>query len=214
MPEVDQLAYGTGRRLHMAVMFLDICGFSSRPAESHLEQNLLLNVLNLFFSEMTRIVEEYDGTVEKNTGDGLMAYFEDGSANSSELGVKRAVSAALTMMHANGGLIGPILAQNQIQPIDFRITLDSGEVTVARLGAQRRFNARVAVGTTANIASKMLSFAGPNEILLGEKAKLELPFSWQVAWTEFGTFDSGWVYRTTQMPYPFYRYNGRWVSPA
>jgi class 3 adenylate cyclase len=38
-------------------------------------------VLNLHCSEMTRVAEEYGGTVEKNTGDDLMAYFEDNSGD-------------------------------------------------------------------------------------------------------------------------------------
>jgi adenylate cyclase len=44
----------------------------------------MLRVLNLYFSEMIKIAEEYGGTVEKNTGDGLMAYFEDNSGEPKE----------------------------------------------------------------------------------------------------------------------------------
>ena len=36
-------------------------------------------MLSLFFSEMIRVVGDYGGTVEKNTGDGIMAYFAQGS---------------------------------------------------------------------------------------------------------------------------------------
>lgn len=49
----------------MAVMFIDICGFSSRPMETLEEQDLTLRVLNLFFTEMIRIAEEYGGNVER-----------------------------------------------------------------------------------------------------------------------------------------------------
>ena len=77
VPEAADLTLGTGRRLPMAVMFLDISNFSSRWSSTATEQANLLVILNLFFSEMTRIAEDYGGTVEKNTGDGLMAYFED-----------------------------------------------------------------------------------------------------------------------------------------
>ncbi len=214
VPEPERLAYGAGQRLHLAVMFLDICGFSGRPSETAAEQQVLLNSLNLLFTEMVRIVEEYGGTVEKNTGDGLMAYFEDGGGSPPEGGAKRAVSCALTMHHANEKLVQPIFEANRVPPIEFRITIDSGDVTVAKLGAPRRFNSRVAIGTTANIASKMLEFAGPSDVLLGEKAKLELPREWQLQWTRLGTLASGWVYRFTQAPYPFFRYTGRWISPS
>ena len=38
---------------------------------------MLLAALNLFFSELVKVAEDYGGTVEKNTGDGLMAYFDE-----------------------------------------------------------------------------------------------------------------------------------------
>jgi adenylate cyclase len=79
VPEDDDLAIGQGKRLAMAILFLYISGFSKRRSESKEEQGMILKILNLFFTEMIRIAEEYGGTVEKNTGDGLMAYFEDES---------------------------------------------------------------------------------------------------------------------------------------
>ena len=76
VPEDEDLVLGSGRQLNLAVLFLDISGSSNRPSGTHEAQNKFLPALNLFFSELVRIVEEYGGTVEKNTGDGLMAYFE------------------------------------------------------------------------------------------------------------------------------------------
>lgn len=103
LPDDESLAIGEGRRLSMAVLFLDISSFSERPAATQQEQEILLRVINLFFTEMIRIAEDYGGTVEKNTGDGLMAYFEDTSEHVEESGSKRAIAAALTMFHINAG---------------------------------------------------------------------------------------------------------------
>jgi adenylate cyclase len=114
VPSDEDLAIGEGRRLKMAVMFLDISSFSQRPSETEAEQDLLLRVLNLFFSEMIKIAEDYGGTVEKNTGDGLMAYFED---NGTESGTKRAIACGLTMMAANQHLIRPVLTATPVPEI-------------------------------------------------------------------------------------------------
>jgi len=100
VPGDEDLTIGTGRRLDMAVMFLDVCSFSGRPSETPAEQELMLQVLNLFFTEMVKIAEEYGGVVEKNTGDGLMAYFNDNDGTPPESGCKRAVACALTMMQS------------------------------------------------------------------------------------------------------------------
>ncbi|MFZ1504250.1 MAG: hypothetical protein WAS50_13925, partial [Nitrospira sp.] len=40
VPDDDTLSIGDGKRLSMAVMFIDICGFSSRPMETLEEQDL------------------------------------------------------------------------------------------------------------------------------------------------------------------------------
>lgn len=211
VPDDDSLVLGDGRRLQMAVMFLDICGFSSRGMETTDEQDMVLRILNLFFTEMIRIAEEYGGTVEKNTGDGLMAYFEDNGGTPAEKGTKRAVACALTMMEANEHLIRPILRATPAKEVDFRISIEYGPVTVAKLGAARRFYANVAIGTTANFAAKMLGLAKSGDIVLGEVAKNQLPLDWQSHWVELMPEHTGWVYRISGKPYPIYRYTGRWA---
>jgi class 3 adenylate cyclase len=209
IPEDSDLTLGEGRRLKMAVLFLDISRFSARDLETEVEQSMMLRALNLFFSEMIKIAEDYGGTVEKNTGDGLMAYFED---NSFENGSKRAVACALTMFAANEHLISPILNASKILPFDFRISIDYGYVTIAKLGAARRFSQYVAIGTTANFAAKMLNNAAPNEIVIGELAKNALPFGWQTQYTTILQATSGWVYKKSGLPYNLYKYIGRWIN--
>lgn len=208
VPGDKDLALGTGRRLTMAVMFLDLCGFSGRPAESAQEQEVLLRLFDFFFTEMVRIAEDYGGTVEKNTGDGLMAYFVDGE----ESGAKRAVACALTMMDTTSRLINPVLRGSGVQEIEFRVGIDCGTVTVARIGAAKRFGSLVAIGTTANVACKMLDIAQAGEILIGARAYHRLPPYWQ-GWCRLRTLDSGWTYRLTGLPYPFYQYAGQWAFP-
>lgn len=210
VPETEDLVIGTGRRLDAAIMFLDISGFSSWLAETVDEQKRVLAILNLFFTEMVRIAEDYGGTVEKNTGDGLMAYFEDRPDNEGSM---RAVACALTMFDTNVFLLSPILTSAKSGPIQFRVAIDHGPVTIGRLGAAKRFNAIVAVGTTANVASKMLSFAQAGELLIGDAVRGRLPAYWQVSWTQIIDAPTGWVYRISGLRYPFYRYTGRWARP-
>ena len=212
VPDDDSLAIGDGRRLSMAVMFIDICGFSNRGMETQDEQEMMLKVLNLFFTEMIRISEEYGGNVEKNTGDGLMIYFNDNEGSPPEGGPKRAVSCALTMLAATKELINPILVASKIESIDFRVSIDYGMVTIARIGAPRRFNANTAIGTTANFASKMMRRAGKNEIVIGAAALEKLPAAWQHRYATQMIEPTGWSYRKDGSPYLLYKYIGRWTS--
>jgi class 3 adenylate cyclase len=212
IPEPDELAIGTGRQLSAAVLFTDISKFSGRPSGSREEQQFLLNVLNLYFSEMIRVCEEYGGTVEKNTGDGLMAYFEDNSGDPPEGACKRAVAAALTMLYVTQNAINPVLERSGAKPIEFRVAIDYGLVTIAQLGAARRFGGLVAIGATANIASKMLNEANPGDIFIGEDVHKRLPVSW-VHYSQLAKFDTGWVYIPSGLHYSFYKYTGRWTGP-
>lgn len=212
VPEPDELAIGTGRQLSAAVLFTDISSFSSRASGTRDEQRLLLDVLNLYFSEMIRICEEYGGSVEKNTGDGLMAYFEDDSGDPAESGCKRAVAAALTMFYVTNNAINPVLLNSNTQGIDFRVGIDYGLVTIAQLGAARRFGGLVAIGATANLANKMLDEAGPGEIIIGEEVHKNLPTHWK-QFSQLAKLETGWVYIATGLNYSFYKYTGRWKGP-
>ncbi len=210
VPDDESLSIGDGKRLTMAIMFIDICGFSNRAMETLEEQDLTLRVLNLFFTEMIRIAEEYGGNVEKNTGDGLLIYFNDGEGNPPERGTKRAVACALTMLAANKHLINPILRNTPTTEIEFRTSIDYGSVTIARLGPPRRFNSNAAIGATANFASKMLKHAKAGDIVMGESAHKQLPQDWQTTWTELTPIITGWTYLINGKPYSLYRYFGRW----
>lgn len=213
IPAAEDIPIYDGRRLEATVMFLDISKFSQRPAWTEEEQVVLLRVLSLFFTEMIRVVEDYGGVVEKNTGDGLMAYFVRHPEDTISV-QQRALSAALTMFYAADNFINPVLKSSSLPPLDFRICMDHGPITVAKVGSARGFNGIVAIGTTANIASKMLTVADPNTILMGTMALAGIPASWQQAWARFKTSDTGWFYRNNGQPYVFWTYIGRWVEPT
>lgn len=213
IPEADDIAIHDGRRLEATVMFLDICKFSGRPCEGADEQMAIVQILSLFFTEMIRIIEDHGGFVEKNTGDGLMAYFAQNDLPGITI-QQRALSCALTMFSAAENIINPLLIRSNIAPLQFRICMDHGQITVAKVGAARRFNGIVAVGTTANIASKMLAVAQPDTILLGDMMRQGLPAEWVRQFVQLETANSGWVYRQSNSPYPFWQYTGRWKVPA
>lgn len=211
IPNPEEIPIGTGRRINASILFLDICGFSKIPANTQNEQESILRVFSLFFSEMIRIVEDHGGVVEKNTGDGLMCYFTKRTFV-QDSAQKRAVSAAMTMVHTNEKLINPILVASGIAPIKFRIGIDHGDVSIARLGAAKRFNHIVAIGSAANRACKMLGFADDDEILLGDNVLSEIPANWVYHATP-KTDETGWTFVETGAPYKFWSFGGRWVTP-
>ncbi|CAG2092125.1 adenylate/guanylate cyclase domain-containing protein [Xanthomonas arboricola pv. juglandis] len=209
IPENDDLAIYDGRSLNATILFLDICGFTSRPQETTQDQERLLRAISLFFSEMIRIIEDFGGTVEKNTGDGLMAYFVQTVSDSFSV-QQRALSAALTMFHTAASSLNPHIERRGIAPFEFRICLDHGPVTIARVGAAKGFNDIVAIGTPANLACKMLHVAKANEIMIGNAIALNLDASWK-NYVLASTHNTGYHYTHSRQPYVYWYYLGRWT---
>ena len=209
IPDPEDLPIGQGRRLDASILFLDISGFTQRASETEFEQDAQVRVLSLFFSEMIRIVGDCGGTVEKNTGDGIMAYFSQGGALSPDAR-QRALVCAMYMFLAADRLINPAIVATRLEPLRFRVCLDYGPITVARIGAAKRFNHIVAVGTAANRTSKMLQHAGPDELLLGDAMLPGIREDWLRQFLIHTGSNSGWSYDDGR-PYSFWRYDGRWA---
>lgn len=176
IPIEGSLSNGRGRQLNAAVMFLDICGFSRRVSHTLLEQQAILDAFGLLFPELIAIIEDCDGVVEKNTGDGLMAYFVKRGKNNY---VQRAIASAMTMLNAAENLIEPAIVARGIEPFQFRIAIDAGPITVAKVGRKTGFGGFVAIGDPANRASKMLAHTDPMTILIGNNAAMDLPEKWR-----------------------------------
>lgn len=213
VPQEADIPIGVGRQLTAAVMFLDICSFSDRSSDDFASQSNNLRVLTFFFAEMIKVIEDYGGVVEKNTGDGLMAYFPESPLSEPVKATQKAVACALTMFAINEQALNVIVESSSLPKIDFRICIDYGKITVAKVGAKSGFNGIVAIGTTANVANKMLKIAKENELLLGARALIGLPASWQAKFVSIVNESSGFFFVNTQEPYKLFRYTGRWIIP-
>ena len=214
MPDLDQVTIGSGRRFErLAVLFLDICAFSSRKNYTEEEQRRVLAVMNIFMAEMINIVRDFGGTFEKNTGDGLMAYFGEVAQSYSE-SVRPAVEAALVMHYVNDNFMTPWFPQGLgIDPIRFRVGIDVGPVTIARVGTAGENNSIVAVGTPANIACKLMSLIPDGGVAIGNDVYRALPTNWETTCSPCEN-NSGFVYTADNRPYLGWQLNHRLEAPS
>lgn len=211
MPDRDDITIGGGKRFELAVLFLDICGFSSRLNWTPQEQNTMLGIMNVFMAEMLSIVNDFEGTYEKNTGDGLMAYFGENATTEAER-VKPAVEAALVMHFFNDQILTPWLKSQNVQPLSFRVGIDHGPVTIARVGIRGENSSRVAIGTTANIACKLMNRIPNGGICIGDNMYKNLPHNWGQSCRQCDQ-PSGFVYVVSKLPYPAWELNHRLTAP-
>jgi adenylate cyclase len=151
----------TYRETEASVLFMDIVGFTPRVENmSPVEIGIFLNS---FFTEMTDIIFQHNGTLDKYIGDEIMAVF--GVPFGIENHAESAIITALDMMTK-------LKERNkQTKPKDrikIRIGINSGKMVSGDFGSPRRLDYTV-LGNTVNIASRLeSSVAQPNEIIVSE----------------------------------------------
>lgn len=144
----------------VTVLFVDLVGYT--PLAERLGDETLFRIIRPVTERMVACVDEYDGTVQDLTGDGLMAVF--GAPKTMEDAPLRACRAALAIRERIGALAADIEAEHGVRP-RIRIGIHSGHVVLGRIADQGRDALRV-VGDTVNIASRLESEADPDSILI------------------------------------------------
>ena len=143
------------------ILFADIIGFT-RISEAMTPREVN-QFLNAYFSLMTDIVFEHNGTLDKYIGDGVMAVF--GAPMEREDDAERAVRAALSMRQKLKLLVEDLGEQRKFK---VRIGINTGHVVAGNIGSPKRLDYTV-IGDTVNIASRLEALAEPNQILIGEE---------------------------------------------
>lgn len=142
------------------ILFADMVGFTLlSEALPPRDINMLLNN---FFSRMTDIIFEYDGTLDKYIGDALMAVF--GAPMEKKGDAERAIRAAVKMRSELGKMMKKEAPERRF---DIRIGINTGRVVAGNIGSPKRMDYTV-IGDPVNVASRLESIGEPNQILIGE----------------------------------------------
>ncbi len=139
-----------GEEREITVMFSDVAGFTG--LSEGLTPQQLVQVMNMYLSAMTDIVEAHGGFVDKYIGDAIVAVF--GAPMDDPAHARRAVEAALAcnakLAAMNDDPAAPFLGHR----LKARIGLNSGRALVGNIGSKKRFNYTV-MGDTVNLASRL-----------------------------------------------------------
>jgi adenylate cyclase len=145
----------------VTILFTDIVGFTRLSERLNpLDVNMLLNQ---YFSRMTDIIFEYEGTLDKYIGDTLMAVF--GAPLQKNDDAERAVRAALKMRKELAAMMENTSLEKRF---DVRLGINTGHVVAGNVGSPKRMDYTV-IGDSVNIASRLETSAEPNQILIGEE---------------------------------------------
>jgi DNA-binding response OmpR family regulator len=139
----------------VTVLFSDIRGFTNFsenmvPAE-------IFKMLNLNLSRQIKVIEKYNGIIDKLNGDEIMAIFEGPDMASNALKCARGIVKALSV------------PQNS-KLLDWAgvgIGINTGQIYLGSLGSDT-FKDYTIVGNTVNIAARLCGFASQYQILFTE----------------------------------------------
>jgi class 3 adenylate cyclase len=174
-----------GAELRHGARFCDACGSPVAAVDSHAEYKQvtvlfadvvhsmdiaaalgaerLREVMGELFNRSSAIVQRYGGTVDKFTGDGIMAVF--GAPIALEDHALRACRAALDIQKDAQRLAAAVEGRDHVT-LQLRVGLNSGEVITGEIGSGPL--TYTAVGEQVGMAQRMESAAPPDGVMVSE----------------------------------------------
>jgi class 3 adenylate cyclase len=152
----------SGEVQNYCVCFIDIIG--STKIASELSPTQLSRYYELFLNTIALIATNFGAKIVKNAGDALIFYFNDTSDPKNITKFKNVMDCGLTMGIASNTLNAKMLSE-KLPPIQYRISADYGEVSVARSTSSQSEDL---FGSAMNICAKINSKAKPNGLVIGE----------------------------------------------
>ena len=154
-------------RREIAVVFIDLRGFTAFAETT--EPELVMQALREYHAAMGRLVEQYGGTLERFTGDGMMVFFNDPVPIPDP--AKRAVEMAVEMCGESGRLAAHW--QRKGFALDAGIGVALGYATLGAIGFEQRIDYG-AIGTVTNLAARLCAEAPGGEIYVSQRIHAEI----------------------------------------
>jgi adenylate cyclase len=164
----DSILAAADVRTHAAVLFADMRGFTG--ISERLTPQEVVPLLNEYFSLLTEITFQHDGTVFHMAGDCLMVGF--GVPLEQPDGPERAVRTAQEMLVRFAGLAQRWKARHEIDT-GLGIGINEGDVIAGNVGSALYMNYTI-IGDTVNVASRLAQRARAGEVLFSRAVKRSL----------------------------------------
>jgi class 3 adenylate cyclase len=154
-------------RREITVVFLDLRGFTAFAESTEPEE--VMAALAEFHRAMGRRILEYQGTLERFTGDGMMVFFND------PLPIQQPARRAVEMAFAMQEDALMLAAQWKRRGFDLGlgIGIAQGYATVGAIGFEGRIDYG-AIGTVTNMANRLCDLAEPGQVLVSQRVYTEL----------------------------------------
>lgn len=144
----NQLNLG-GEKKELTVFFSDIRGFTGISEELPPEE--LGSFINKYLTQMTKIILEHKGTIDKFIGDAVMAFWNAPlpEKNHALLACKSSIAQLKALKDLNQKF-----TQKNLPSLQIGCGIHTGEAVVGNFGSEDRFD-YTALGDTVNTASRL-----------------------------------------------------------
>jgi adenylate cyclase len=155
----------------MTILFSDVRGFTT--ISEGLSPTELSELMNAYLTDMTRLIHENRGTIDKYMGDAVMAFWGAPVANANH--ARDALFTGLAMLerlHA----VREDFVERGWPAIHIGVGINTGIVSVGNMGSRFRM-AYTVLGDPVNLASRLegLTKTYGVEIIVGENTKKAVP---------------------------------------
>ncbi|MCB1171116.1 MAG: adenylate/guanylate cyclase domain-containing protein, partial [Leptospiraceae bacterium] len=144
----DSITLG-GSKKELTVFFSDVRGFTTISEKLGPEE--LVQLLNEYLSEMTELIIDYRGTIDKYMGDAIMAFWGAPARNDDH--AYYACVAAMAQVQALMKL-QEMWSDRNIPVLDIGIGINTGPAVVGNMGSSRRMDYTL-MGDTVNLGSRL-----------------------------------------------------------
>lgn len=157
-----------GRKQTVTVMMSDLRGFAT--FSDVLPPETIVKLLNNYLSEMTSVIQKYNGTIDAFIGDAILAVF--GAPFQRPDDAERAVACALEMQLAMTKVNAWNL-RNGLPDLEMGVGVNTGEVVVGNIGSNKRAKYSV-IGGNVNLAARIEGYTVGGQVLISESTKQEI----------------------------------------
>lgn len=173
-PQVADLVLASGQgalleahRREVTVVFCDLRGFTQFAEAAEPEE--VIRVIGEYHATLGPIINEYEGTLERFTGDGLLVFFNDPvpCPNPAERAVRLAIDArnAVNKLINGWERVGIELG--------FGVGIAKGYATLGKIGFDGRYD-YAAIGTVTNLGARLCGEAKSGQIVIAQRVAADV----------------------------------------
>lgn len=155
--------YGSSpKEKDVTILLSDLRGFTAMSENySPLE---IISFLNRYFTAMSEVIQQYDGTIDKFMGDSIMVVFGTPERRSDD--IERSLACAI-QMQIRLALINEENKTLGYPPLYMGIGINTGRVVAGKLGSEL-YSQYTVIGDHVNLASRIESYSLRGQVLISE----------------------------------------------